>query len=87
MEHILSHTGELQEEYLLAAMDYVASHRSFKYCKIALMAQGIGAAAERMYFPDCSERHAHEDDDGHVVAQRLERARRGRRARRLLQPG
>lgn len=38
-------TGELQQEYLLAAMDYVSEHRSFKYCKIALMAQGVGAAA------------------------------------------
>ena len=38
-------TGEAQEEFLLAAMDYVGQHRSFKYCKIALMAQGVGAAA------------------------------------------
>jgi Ca2+-binding EF-hand superfamily protein/pimeloyl-ACP methyl ester carboxylesterase len=38
-------TGELQEELLLGAMDHVGTHRSFKYCKIALMAQGVGAAA------------------------------------------
>ena len=38
-------TGELQEQYLLAAMEYAASHHSFRYCKIALMAQGVGATA------------------------------------------
>ena len=38
-------TGEAQVEMLHAAMAYVGAHRSFRYCKVAVLAQGVAAAA------------------------------------------
>ena len=38
-------TGEVEAARLREAMDYVKTHRKFRYCKVALVTQGTGASA------------------------------------------
>ena len=37
--------ADATQAYLLAALEHLARHRSLRYCKVSLIAQGVGASA------------------------------------------